>query len=92
MVSRELEFRGINRKHLELYFEELGGKKMAATESFPYVFCGAEWEGHILAEEELSFTTVFKVNAVKVRFIAKNYQSLEELIKRYRYKTTRVGG
>jgi hypothetical protein len=92
MVSRDLEFRGINLSHLEMYFEELGGKRIGATEKFPYVFVGDGWEGQILSEKELSFTAVFKVNAVKVRFSSENETELDELIKSYRYKTTRVGG
>jgi len=92
MVSHELEFRGINRQHLEMYFEELGGKRIVSTETFLAVFAGDGWEAQIVNEEDLAFTAVFKVNAVKVRFVAKDEASLEELIKRYRYKTTRVGG
>lgn len=94
MISRDLEFRGINRTHLEMYFEELGGKREPSKSSFPIVFNGVDdnWEGHILSEEELSFTSVFTVNAVMIRFVAEDEVKLEELIKRYRYKTTRVGG
>jgi hypothetical protein len=108
MISRVLEFRGINRRHLEMYFEELGGKRrlndsdiafdsaMAnsnpKSDGFPTVFKGVDWEGQILSETEISFTTVIKVNAVHVRFSAKDEAGLAELIKKYRLKTTRVGG
>lgn len=92
MISRELEFRGINRQHLEMYFEELGGKRIVSAEAFLAVFAGDGWEAQIVSEEDLAFTAVFKVNAVKVRFVAYDEANLEELIKRYRYKTTRVGG
>jgi hypothetical protein len=92
MVSRELEFRGINRRELELYFVELGGKRLGTAGEFPIVFQADGWEGRILSEEEIAFTAVFKVNAVKVRFSAADEPGLEELIKNYRYKTTRVGG
>ena len=46
----------------------------------------------ILREEELAFTTVFKVNAVFIRFFADHEEVLEEIIKKYRFKTTRTGG
>lgn len=90
MIIRDLEFRGINREHLGMYFEELGAKKI--TDSFPYVYQAEGWSGQILTEEEISFTSVFKVNAVQIRFSAKDVYTLDELIKKYRYKTTRIGG
>jgi hypothetical protein len=90
MVSRELEFRGINIRHLGMYFEELGGEQM--TDDFPYVFKGNGWSGEILNEDELVFTSVFKVNAVNIRFLAEDEAALDQLIKNYRYKTTRIGG
>ena len=112
MASRDLEFRGINRRHLEMYFEELGGERLTEeprreseqgptsksldagpnSGSFPYIFVGVGWEGRILSEQEISFTSIFKVNAVMVRFTADDEVGLEDLIKKYRYKTTRVGG
>lgn len=90
MKSKELEFRGINLNHLGMYFEELGAKQM--TEAFPYIYNAENWCGEIVSEEELAFTAVFKVNAVKIRFSANSDHELEELIRNYRYKTTRVGG
>ncbi|MCM3670324.1 hypothetical protein M3181_15175 [Mesobacillus maritimus] len=90
MISRELEFRGINREHLAMYFEELGGKLL--TSSFPFIYQGTGWTAEILSENELKFTKVFKVNAVIIRFSAESEEQLEDLIKNYRYKTTRVGG
>lgn len=90
MFVRDLEFRGINRKHLEMYFEELGGKKL--TDTFPFLFKAESWSGQILKEVEISFTTSFKVNSIQVRFSAEDENILEELIKNYRYKTTRIGG
>jgi hypothetical protein len=90
MIIRNLEFRGINLAQLGTYFEELGGR--LETDSFPYIYEGGSWRGEILSEDELSFTSVFKVNAVFIRFIAENEEILEQLIKKYRFKTTRVGG
>lgn len=90
MTSQELEFRGINLSHLGMYFEELGGKQ--TTTDFPIIYQGEDWRGEILSETELAFTSVFKVNVVKVRFMAKDSGALEALIKNYRYKTTRIGG
>lgn len=90
MVSRNLEFRGINRQHLGMYFEELGGE--LTTNTFPLIYKGDHWIGEIVSEEELVITRTFKVNAVQVRFAAETETQLEELIKQYRYKTTRVGG
>jgi hypothetical protein len=90
MVSRELEFRGINLSHLGMYFQELGGEQV--TERFPLVYKGEGWSGEIIGEEEISFTPAFKVNAVQIRFNAEKEDMLEELIIKYRYKTTRIGG
>ena len=90
MPSQDLEFRGINLSHLGMYFEELGAKKI--SDSFPFIFQAENWRSEIIKEEELSFTSVFKVNAIHIRFIARSQQELEELIRDYRYKTFRVGG
>ncbi|WP_066068469.1 hypothetical protein [Neobacillus soli] len=90
MIVRDLEFRGISRQHLGMYFEELGAKQ--ETNTFPYIFAAEDWSGQILSEEEISFTSSFKVNTVQVRFSADSGNRLEELIKNYRYKTTRIGG
>jgi hypothetical protein len=90
MPTVDLEFRGINRNHLGMYFEELGGTR--TTDSFPYVYKGNGWCGQILNEEEITFTAVFKVNSVQIRFSAEDNNTLKELIKNYRFKTTRVGG
>ena len=90
MVDRILEFRGINREHLGMYFEELGGTLV--TDSFPFVYESENWRAEILSEGELAFTKTFIVNAVHIRFAAESLEDLEQLIKNYRYKTTRVGG
>ncbi|MBT2693213.1 hypothetical protein [Bacillus sp. ISL-55] len=90
MVDRILEFRGINREHLGMYFEELGGRLV--TDSFPFVYEAESWKAEILSENELTFTKTFIVNAVHIRFAAESVEDLDQLIKNYRYKTTRVGG
>ncbi|MEH7883525.1 hypothetical protein V7654_04290 [Bacillus sp. JJ1609] len=90
MVERILEFRGINREHLGTYFEELDG--VLTSDTFPFVYEGEGWRAEILSEEEISFTKTFIVNAVHIRFAADSLEELEQLIKKYRYKTTRVGG
>lgn len=90
MTSLKLEFRGIPIDHLRLYFLELEGKEL--TNHLPYVFKGRNWVGEILSQDEITFTSAFKVNTVLIRFTAENESDLEELIKRYRYKTTRIGG
>jgi hypothetical protein len=90
MPEQELEFRGINRKHLGMYFEELGGKQI--TDDFPYIYKSNEWCGEIVREEELSITPTFKVNSVYIRFNASDDMTLKELIKNYRVKTRRIGG
>ena len=90
MFLRDLEFRGINRNHLEMYFEELGAEKI--TNSFPITYKAEGWSGQIINEKEIAFTASFKVNAVQIRFSAESKSALEELIKNYRYKTTRIGG
>jgi hypothetical protein len=90
VAVKELEFRGIPLEHLKMYFQELGGEQ--ATDSFPFMYDGDGWSAHILREEEIAFTTVFKVNAVDIRFEAKSEKILEETLKRYRRKTFRAGG
>ncbi|MEH7492691.1 hypothetical protein ABC255_23620 [Neobacillus sp. 3P2-tot-E-2] len=90
MLQQELEFRGINRKHLGMYFEELGGKQI--TDQFPYIYKSDDWYGEIVGEEELSITSTFKVNRVYILFCAKDDMTLKELIKNYRVKTRRIGG
>ncbi len=90
MTEINLEFRGIRLQVLGGYLEELGGNRK--TNSFPFVYEGDGWSAQILREEEITFTAVFKVNAVHIRFFAENDKVLEELIKKYRYKTIRVGG
>ncbi|MCM3663399.1 hypothetical protein M3204_03210 [Mesobacillus subterraneus] len=90
MVDSILEFRGINREHLGMYFEELGGRLV--SDSFPFVYEADSWRAEILSEDELAFTKTFIVNAVHIRFAAESLEDLEQLIKNYRYKTTRVGG
>ncbi len=90
MPIQELEFRGINRKHLGMYFEELGGEQI--TDTFPFIYKAEDWSGEILNEAEISFTAVFKVNTVQIRFKAENEEILNELIRNYRLKTTRIGG
>jgi hypothetical protein len=92
MVSRELEFRGIPRSQLGVYFEELGGRLVSEVDSFPYIYLGDGWRGELLSEDELAFTSVFKVNAVFIRISAETEGKLATLIKSYRFKTTRVGG
>lgn len=91
MVDRILEFRGINREHLGTYFEELGGR-LISDGNFPFVYDGEGWRAEILSEDEISFTKTFIVNAVHIRIAADSLEELEQLIKKYRYKTTRVGG
>lgn len=90
MIEKDLEFRGIRIDHLGLYFEELGAKQI--TGRFPYVYEAESWSGQILSEKEISFTSSFKVNTVQVRFCANEESILNELIRNYRYKTTRIGG
>ncbi|ULT58107.1 hypothetical protein L1999_06125 [Neobacillus drentensis] len=90
MSEIDLEFRGIKIDHLGMYFQELGA--IQVTDTFPFIYEAEGWSGQILSEEELAFTAIFKVNAVKVRFIAEDEDTLMKVIKNYRYKTTRIGG
>ncbi len=92
MESRELEFRGINLDHLGMYFEELGGRKMTETDDLPQIYTGDGWSGQILREEDVTITRTFIVNAVHICFLAESAEILDELIKNYRFKTTRIGG
>lgn len=90
MAEIDLEFRGINIDHLGMYFLELGA--IQETDTFPFIYEAEGWSGQILSEEEIAFTAIFKVTAVKVRFIAEDEETLMKVIKNYRYKTTRIGG
>ncbi|MDQ0155730.1 hypothetical protein [Robertmurraya andreesenii] len=90
MVSCELEFRGINSKHLKMYLEELGGNPI--TDKPPHLYEGKNWSGEVLSEGELVLTPVFKVNTVLIRFSATDEKILKEIVKKYRLKTTRIGG
>jgi hypothetical protein len=93
MVSnKELEIRGIPLAQLRQYLIDLGGRLVKDCDSFPIVYEGDGWKGELLSEDELMFTSVFRVNAVKISFSAVSEEQLEGLIKNYRYKTFRVGG
>jgi hypothetical protein len=92
MVSRELEFRGIPLAQLRQYLEDLDGRLVTDSDVFPFVYEGDGWKGELLSEDELAFTSVFRVNAVFIRFSAETEEKLDSLIKSYRFKTTRVGG
>jgi hypothetical protein len=90
---RELEIRGIPLAQLGEYLEDLGGRLVVTdSDAFPYVYEGDRWKGELLSEDEIAFTSVFKVNAVLIRFSAETEDKLDSLIKSYRFKTTRVGG
>lgn len=90
MAGKKLEFRGISLSYLSMYLKELGGEQH--THSFPFLFKGSGWSAEILKEETITFTPSFKVNAVHMHFYADSDEILEQVIKRYRYKTTRAGG
>lgn len=90
MASCELEFRGIPLDHLRMYLKELGANEM--TNQLPYLFEGDHWTAEIKSHGELTFTSVFKVNSVIIHFTAENDAKLSELIRKYRFKTTRIGG
>jgi hypothetical protein len=92
VIHRELEIRGIPLAQLGEYLEDLGGRLVADSNIFPFVYEGDGWRGELLSEDELVFTSVFKVNAVFIRFSAETEEKLKTLIKNYRFKTTRVGG
>lgn len=92
-MEKVLEFRGIPIHHLGMYLEELGAEGSDQTlDSLPALYKACEWSAEIASEEIIAFTANFKVNAVKIRFLASGEQGLNEVIKRFRYKTTRVGG
>jgi hypothetical protein len=90
VVHKELEFRGINLSHLGMYFEDLGAEKV--SDSFPLLFETSTWKAEILSEDTITITSSFQVNSVKIRFSADDEETVEQLIKNYRKKTTRVGG
>ena len=90
MVSKQLEFRGISLSHLGMYFEELGAEKV--TDTFPYLFKAINWRAEIQSEDVITITSNFKVNRIMILFTAESEEILAQVIKNYRYKTTRVGG
>jgi hypothetical protein len=90
METQQLEFRGINLSQHETYFDDLGAKKV--SNSFPYLFKTLTWRAEILSEEIITITSSFTVNVIKIRFWADSEEILEQLLKNYRKKTTRVGG
>jgi hypothetical protein len=89
---RELEIRGIPRTQLGEYLEDLGALLVTDSDTIPYVYEGDGWKGELLSEDEIAFTSVFRVNVVKIRFSAVSEEQLDKLIKNYRFKTFRVGG
>jgi hypothetical protein len=89
---RELEIRGIPLSQLGQYLEDLGGRLVTNADIFPLVYEGDRWRGELLSEDELVFTSVFRVNAVFIKISAETEEKLNLLIKSYRFKTTRVGG
>jgi hypothetical protein len=92
-INRELEIRGIPRTQLGEYLEDLGGRLVLTdSDAFPFVYEGDGWKGELLSEDEIAFTSVFRVNVVKIRFSAVFEEQLDKLIKNYRFKTFRVGG
>lgn len=90
MAEKILEFRGITLPCLCQYFEGLGMQKRSDT--FPIVYSSSCWTAEIISEKEITFTANFRVNAVHIRFMAETEAELQQLIKNYRFKTTRVGG
>jgi hypothetical protein len=91
-INRELEIRGIPRTQLGEYLEDLGARLVTDSDTFPFVYEGEGWKGELLSEDEIAFTSVFRVNVVKIRFSAVIEEQLDRLIKNYRFKTFRVGG
>jgi hypothetical protein len=92
-VNRVLEIRGIPLAQLGEYLEDLGGRLVETdSDTFPFIYEGDGWKGELLSEDEIAFTSVFRVNVVKIRFSAVFEEQLDKLIKNYRYKTFRVGG
>jgi hypothetical protein len=92
-INQELEIRGIPLAQLGEYLEDLGGRLVVTdSDTFPYVYEGDGWKGELLSEDEIAFTSVFRVNVVKIRFSAVFEEHLDMLIKNYRFKTFRVGG
>jgi hypothetical protein len=91
-INQELEIRGIPLAQLGEYLKDLGGRLVTDCDTFPFIYEGDGWKGELLSEDELAFTSVFRVNVVMIRFSAISEEQLDRLIKNYRYKTFRVGG
>lgn len=90
LCKKVLEFRGIALQQIQLYFQELGGSRL--SNHFPIHYQGENWCATILKEEELAFTSAFKVNSVPIEFKAETEEKLTEIIAQFRKKSFRAGG
>ncbi|WP_338472170.1 hypothetical protein R4Z10_05330 [Niallia sp. XMNu-256] len=90
MFEEILEFRGVALQQIQLYLKELGGERL--NNHFPIRYQAENWIVFILCEEEISFTTAFKVNSVKIKFSANSEEQLNDVITNFRKKSFRAGG
>lgn len=90
MIEEKLEIRGIARKELIIYLEQLGAVSTVIN-STELIFKSDYWSCQV--SEEDSFR-MFQSNIPKVYlcFIATDKQILEVVLENFRKKTFRAGG
>jgi len=98
MYEHTMELRGIPLSQLVDYLNECAGRLAVADNwtdeavQLPLRIQTGEWQAEILREEIVTITSRFHVNAVFIRFAAKEEEALSRLLARFRTKVIRVGG
>lgn len=90
MVEEKLEIRGIARKEIMIYLQQLGTASEMINSTELIVKCD-DWSCHVSAEDSFyMFHSI--IPKVYLRFIANDKQILETVLKNFRKKTFRAGG
>lgn len=90
MLEEKLEIRGIARKEIIIYLQQLGATS-ETTDSTELIFKGNYWSCHVSEEDSFQmFQSI--IPKVHLRFIARDKQILETVLKNFRKKTFRAGG
>ncbi|MEB3101376.1 hypothetical protein [Ferviditalea candida] len=89
ITKKTLEIRGIYRKYLVHYLIELDGAKENSTPQLS--FTGNGWTCTLSQEEYFTFLQS-QVPIVNVTLQAGNSEILDEIVRKFRFKTIRAGG
>lgn len=90
MNEEKLEIRGITRKEIIIYLQQLGAVSKIRNSTELIVKCD-DWSCHVSAEDSFHmFHSI--IPKVHLRFIANDKQILETVLKNFRKKTFRAGG